>query len=78
MLRVIGLDGFVSATREDYVALALQWSRRRDELAAIRASLRERMRGSALCDGPRFVRDLEDAFRRAWRRFCAEGCATAV
>jgi predicted O-linked N-acetylglucosamine transferase (SPINDLY family) len=71
MLRVIGLGEFVAATGEDYVARAVEWSLRRDELAAVRASLRERMRGSALCDGPRFARDLEDAFRRAWRDWSA-------
>jgi predicted O-linked N-acetylglucosamine transferase (SPINDLY family) len=71
MLRVLGLEGFVAATAEQYVELALQWSRRPEELAAVRMALRERMRASALCDGARFARDLEDALRRAWRGYCA-------
>ena len=71
MLHVVGLEGFVARTRGEYVELARGWPARRDELAAIRASLRSRMRACALCDGPRFARDLEDALRRAWRAWCA-------
>jgi predicted O-linked N-acetylglucosamine transferase (SPINDLY family) len=71
MLRAVGLPQFIANSRDDYVALAMHWSRRRDELAAIRAGLREQMRTSALCDGPRFTRELEGALRHAWREYCA-------
>jgi len=71
MLRVVGLEGFVARTHAEYVELARGWADRRDELVAIRASLRGRMRACALCDGPRFARDLEDAFGRVWRGYCA-------
>ena len=39
---------------------------RRAELAQVRAGLRERLAGSAVCDGPRFVRHLEEALRAVW------------
>jgi len=70
MLRAVGLPEFIASSWEGYVELALQWSRRRDELAAIRESLRDRMRASPLCDGPRFARDAESAFCRIWHDYC--------
>jgi predicted O-linked N-acetylglucosamine transferase (SPINDLY family) len=30
------------------------------------------MAASPLCDGPRFARDLEAAYRMMWRRWCAQ------
>jgi predicted O-linked N-acetylglucosamine transferase (SPINDLY family) len=30
------------------------------------------MKKSSLCDGPAFARDVEDAYRGMWRRWCAE------
>jgi predicted O-linked N-acetylglucosamine transferase (SPINDLY family) len=71
MLRLTGGEAFIAGTRDEYVALAVQWSQQRDKLAAVRASLRERMRASPLCDGVRFTRNLETALRAVWRRYCA-------
>lgn len=69
MLRVVGLPQFIAENRDDYVALAVRRAQEREELAAIRASLRGQMRASALCDGARFTRDLETALRTAWRDY---------
>jgi predicted O-linked N-acetylglucosamine transferase (SPINDLY family) len=77
MLRLTGGEAFIARTRDEYVALAVQWSRERERLAAVRASLRERMRGSPLCDGARFTRNLETALRGVWRRWCTDTEAPA-
>lgn len=37
----------------------------------MRAGMRDRMLASPLCDGPSFVRDLEFAYRKIWRDYCA-------
>jgi protein O-GlcNAc transferase len=71
MLRQVGGEEFIARTRDEYVELAVRWAQQRDRLAAVRASLRERMRVSPLCDGARFTRNLEAALRRVWRRWCA-------
>ncbi|MEQ9200419.1 MAG: hypothetical protein RLN80_10565, partial [Rhodospirillales bacterium] len=59
---VAGLDGFAAETIEDYVGLAVQWSKRSGELASLRTGLRDQVAGSPLCDGPGFARNLENLF----------------
>jgi protein O-GlcNAc transferase len=70
-LGAVGLSSFVAADEEEYLGLVLATLDRPAELAAVRASLRERMLASPLCDGPGFTRDLEAAFRGMWRARCA-------
>jgi len=61
-----GYPQFIAADREGYVELAVQWANRLEELAAIRAQMREQVRQSPLCDAPRFAEDLLAVIRRAW------------
>ena len=77
MLRLVGAADFVARTRAEYVALAVRWAGSPERLADVRQSLRARMRVSALCDGPRFTRNLEAALRGAWRTHCAAGSSAA-
>jgi predicted O-linked N-acetylglucosamine transferase (SPINDLY family) len=61
-----GLDELVADTHEGYVACASALGRDRPRLAALRASLRERMRASPLCDQRGFARAVEQAFATIW------------
>jgi predicted O-linked N-acetylglucosamine transferase (SPINDLY family) len=61
-----GYGQFVAADLEGYVELAVQWAGRVDELAVLRAGMREQVRSSPLCDAPRFARDLLSVLRQAW------------
>jgi protein O-GlcNAc transferase len=70
MLRLLGLDDWVVKSSEDYIRLAVEMSRRRAEVASLRASLRQRMAQSPLCDAPQFARDLESAYRAMWKHYC--------
>jgi predicted O-linked N-acetylglucosamine transferase (SPINDLY family) len=67
----LGLTEWIAPTPEEYQARAVHWAGKLDELAHLRSGLRELMRSSPLCDGPGFVRHLEDAYRQMWRRWCA-------
>lgn len=69
-LTVLGLrDEFVAASEDDYVQKAATWvTTRRQELAALRAGLRERMRASPLCAG--YVDAVEAAYRMLWNEWC--------
>lgn len=67
-----GLADWVAADIDSYVALALERARDTDGLARLRAGLREQMRSSPVCDGPRFGRSLGRGLRHAWRAWCEE------
>ena len=65
----IGLRQCIASSATDYVARATALASDRRGLAELRHSLRARMAASPLCDGPRFARTLEAAFREMWRRW---------
>lgn len=61
-----GLSAFVADGPEAYVELAVAWSRRLAELAALRTGLREQVRRSPLCDAASFARAWLALLRRTW------------
>ena len=52
---------------EAFVAIAAALGQDLVRLAALRAQLRPRLERSALMDAPRFARQVERAYRDAWR-----------
>ena len=72
LLTHAGYPELVTHTADDYVALAVSLARDLPRLAALRSTLRERMRNSPLNDGPGFARIFGDALRMAWQRWCAQ------
>jgi protein O-GlcNAc transferase len=81
--RNLDLPEFIAYRPEEFVDIAVAWSRDLGRLGELRQGLRERMRASPLMDAPRFARDFEGALRGAWREWCAtedartSGVATA-
>jgi len=71
LLHAVGLETFIARTVPDYVGRAVALAQNSGERAALRGTLRERMRRSALCDAPAFARRMETAFREMWLRWCA-------
>jgi protein O-GlcNAc transferase len=61
-----GFPDWVARDQADFVALAVARARDTEGLAALRATMRERVRASPLCDAPRFGRALGMALRHAW------------
>jgi protein O-GlcNAc transferase len=70
ILSTLGLTEWIARTPQDYVGLALRFARDPATLAALRRTLREKMRASPLMDESGFVRHLEDAYRHMWRVWC--------
>jgi protein O-GlcNAc transferase len=72
LLTAVGLEKeFVAESVEDYIARAIAWGRDPRYLAGIRPTLRPSMERSALRDEIGFTRELETAYRDAWRAWCA-------
>lgn len=71
-LRQIGLPELSASDAEDYVLIAVELANDRARLAQLRASLRDRMRASALMDVAGFTRNLEDTLIDLYRRLEAE------
>lgn len=66
----LGLSDWIAKDVEGYVHKARGFAARLDELSRLRATLRERMRASPICDSERFARSFENGVREAWVRWC--------
>ena len=64
----VGLTETIARDLSGYVDIAVSLTSDTSRLAAIRASLRERVAASPLCDGERFADNLGALLREAWRR----------
>lgn len=69
-LTQVGLTELIAESPQDYVDRATILVRDHERLQDIRASLRERLLGSSLCNSDQFARSLESAFRKMWRKWC--------
>jgi len=67
-----GLGDWVAHDLATYVELAVARASDIPALAALRARLRAQMKTSPLCDAPRFCRNLGEALRTAWGKWCAD------
>lgn len=72
ILHSVGLQHWIAADEDEYVAKATEFSRDHFSLTALRAGLRERLLASPLCDAPRFASNLEKALRGMWQKWCEQ------
>jgi len=68
----LGLEEMAAQRPEIFVGLAVELAGDLPRLQALRAGLRERMKGSPLMDATGFARDIEQAYRVMWRTWCAQ------
>jgi protein O-GlcNAc transferase len=66
----LGLNSLAAANDEEFVRIVVELSRDLAKLSELRAGLRQRLRGSPLCDGATFARHVESAYRQMWRHWC--------
>jgi predicted O-linked N-acetylglucosamine transferase (SPINDLY family) len=71
VLHQIGMEKLVAQSPEEYVKIAVDLAGDVDALAALRGELRAQVAGSPLCDYAGFTRNLEQAYREMWRKWCA-------
>lgn len=70
ILSRVGMEFLAAATPAEFVAKATALASKPDALSKIRDSMRTRMAASTLCDNKRFAREVEQAYRMMWRRWC--------
>jgi protein O-GlcNAc transferase len=75
LLTAAGYPALVADDPEQFVRIASELAEDLESLSAMRASLRDRMRGSALMDEVRFTGLLEAHYRRIWQQWCREAAA---
>jgi predicted O-linked N-acetylglucosamine transferase (SPINDLY family) len=66
ILKALGLPELIAHDADSYVRAAVALGRNPEHLVALRGSLRERMRQSALMDEDTFVKALEGLYRSTW------------
>nr|WP_041778157.1 glycosyltransferase family 41 protein [Beijerinckia indica] len=69
-LTAAGLADFCTPTVEAYINLAVEWTKRPHELAALRASLRDKVAASPLNNHVLFGHHLDEALTQLWREWC--------
>tara|TARA_R110001592_G_scaffold65203_2_gene200289 strand:- start:10515 stop:12296 length:1782 start_codon:yes stop_codon:yes gene_type:complete len=72
ILSRVGLESFVSYSKDEYIKLAKLKSESLDELRQLRATLRASMINSPLCDQQGFAKQMESAYRLMWEKYCQE------
>lgn len=65
-----GLPELIADSTVQYMNLATELAADLPRLSRIRVSLRDRMKTSPLMNASEFARDLENAYRDLWRRWC--------
>jgi predicted O-linked N-acetylglucosamine transferase (SPINDLY family) len=70
VLTVMGRTDWIARSDAEYVAKAVEWAGRRDELAKARVTLREELVGSPVIKG--YAGEVEKAYRAMWKEWCAK------
>jgi len=71
VLSNLSLSDWIARDEQAYVDTAVERASHLDDLQELRSTMRDRLLHSSLCDEVTFARDVEQAYRRMWRRWCA-------
>lgn len=66
----VGLPGFIAPDANEFVTRGREWAADLEQLATLRAGLRERLQQSALGHPELVAAGLERTFRMIWQRWC--------
>jgi Flp pilus assembly protein TadD len=70
-LAAIGLSDLMAESDDGFVDRVVALAEDPGRRAVLRATLRQRLSGSLLCDAPAYARSIEQVYREAWRGWCA-------
>lgn len=71
VMTALGHPELIAETETAFVEKAAELAADPEHIARMRRGLRDRMAASPLCDGRAFAGNLEDAYRKMWRDWCA-------
>jgi protein O-GlcNAc transferase len=71
LLKNIGVEDTIAWSEDDYVGIAMRLAKDLPALSGLRQHIARSIRGSILCDPPRYTRQFETTLRRAWDEYCA-------
>ena len=72
LLSAVGLEYFACKDDNEYVGKATVLGMKPEALNKIRFQLRQRMMASDMCNPQKQARNMEDAYRKMWRKWCNE------
>jgi predicted O-linked N-acetylglucosamine transferase (SPINDLY family) len=70
ILTQVGLTEHIARDPDHYVRIAVELAGNPAHLSELRATLRRRMADSPACDAKAFARDVENAYRLMWKKWC--------
>lgn len=70
ILHQVGLDEFVVATEDEYIATVVRLAKDASRRARLRLALREHLKASRLLNATAYARSIENAYRELWRSWC--------
>lgn len=76
LLTNVGLPELIANSVEEYIRLAVDWSKDLDRLTNLRTELRSRLQNSPVMDQAQLTRNLESAYRQTWHNFVSGGGPT--
>ena len=72
LLTQVGCTELIANSEDQFVEIAVNLARSPERMRALRETLRQRLLASPLCDGPRYMVQVENQYRCMWRRYCEE------
>jgi predicted O-linked N-acetylglucosamine transferase (SPINDLY family) len=72
IVKAVGLDEWIADDDDGYLAIALKFSSRPDELAALRAELPARVLNSTAGNCAVYTQHVEEGYRKFWRDHCEQ------
>ncbi len=71
LLSMLQLEKLSAGNRREYISKAVTLARSGEELRELQGSLRDRMKQSPLMGTVRFAREIENAYRQVWVKWCS-------
>jgi len=75
VVNAVGMSELAAGSPDEFADIAARLAGDPDRLAGVRATLRQRMAASSLCDGRDFAQAVEGAYRAMWTRWCQSQAA---